>query len=626
MTSFDYMKMEMESHKMEETGLDAEKSQNMLVNLRDHLILAFPNLLGQTMPLSLIRNDTEGNISLVVPLKSRAEPTGSSTRGYVNMGLPLDTPTFMLQFIPMWSIADDEESPSPSSRTLISVTVATYHGLILKKDFFRFFITYNNPDDLQEVELKISSCDLLEKLESFPQGFRLCAGLEVFNGLDLNSVFIEPFGSDKEFVVVRSRKCEYLLELEDLFSLDKIDLDRVFCIQCGLLQNSALCIKPEIPQLPPSQIVHEFHIDNESDHQDDIEEDIKENIIDDKDDPVWKTKATPKVNRSDFYKCGHCDKSFKTLRAKERCSENCQQKSSMKEELVNINQIELAPLKAGKKRRKRVVLNSKPKKAKGETIKKCSLCFKEFAMITRYEQHMELHKKRIEEFNTQTKCPKSGCNYLFPNREQLCHHYTSEHDPDSTPCAYCLKVLHKEKLRAHFFAEHPYKEFNCQICGKICAFQSQLKQHTVEAHSTERPKDVVCDICGNRYRREAGLRQHMASAHSDHREFQCLHPKCIQDGKIKGFTTRARYLQHQRIHMGLKPFMCKLCEYKSTRSDNVLFHCRKVHRIPKPTKKNDVQIDEGQLNEDFLKPLKIDADDTNTSLATLIVSDINVAD
>ena len=72
--------------------------------------------------------------------------------------------------------------------------------------------------------------------------------------------------------------------------------------------------------------------------------------------------------------------------------------------------------------------------------------------------------------------------------------------------------------------------------------------------------------------------------------------------------------------------MCKLCEYKSTRSDNVLFHCRKVHRIPKPTKKNDVQIDEGQLNEDFLKPLKIDADDTNTSLATLIVSDINVAD
>ena len=77
--------------------------------------------------------------------------------------------------------------------------------------------------------------------------------------------------------------------------------------------------------------------------------------------------------------------------------------------------------------------------------------------------------------------------------------------------------------------------------------------------------------------------------------------------------------------MGVKPFMCKVCEYKSTRSDNVLFHCRKVHNIPKPTKKDDVQIDERQLKEDF-EPFKIDTDDTNTSLATLIVSELNVTD
>ena len=85
---------------MDETKtIDLERSQNILVNLRDHLVYAFPKLLSQTIPLSLIRNDTAGNISLVVPLKSRAEPTSFSARGYVNMGLPLDTPTFMLQVI-----------------------------------------------------------------------------------------------------------------------------------------------------------------------------------------------------------------------------------------------------------------------------------------------------------------------------------------------------------------------------------------------------------------------------------------------------------------------------------------------------------------------------------------------
>merc|ERR1711860_6627 len=86
----------------------------------------------------------------------------------------------------MVTITDDQESPSPSSQSLINVTVATYHGLILRKDRLRFYITYNNSNDLQEVELKISSCELLEKLENFTQGFRLCAGFEVFNGLEMS--------------------------------------------------------------------------------------------------------------------------------------------------------------------------------------------------------------------------------------------------------------------------------------------------------------------------------------------------------------------------------------------------------------------------------------------------------
>ena len=49
------------------------------------------------------------------------------------------------------------------------------------------------------------------------------------------------------------------------------------------------------------------------------------------------------------------------------------------------------------------------------------------------------------------------------------------------------------------------------------------------------------------HRREAGLRQHIASAHSQFREFKC--PICQ-----KGFTTKARLTQHNRIHTGHKPY------------------------------------------------------------------------
>ena len=81
---------------MEENPLNADKSQNVLESLRGHLISTFPNL-SSSLPLSQIRNDTAGNISMVMPLKRREEPTVNSTKGYINMGLPLDTPTFMLQ-------------------------------------------------------------------------------------------------------------------------------------------------------------------------------------------------------------------------------------------------------------------------------------------------------------------------------------------------------------------------------------------------------------------------------------------------------------------------------------------------------------------------------------------------
>ncbi len=74
----------------------ADKSAMVLVNLQRHLEEVFPNL-SATLPLSQIRNDTAGNISMVMPLRMRSEPVTASLRGYMNLGLPLDSPTFMLQ-------------------------------------------------------------------------------------------------------------------------------------------------------------------------------------------------------------------------------------------------------------------------------------------------------------------------------------------------------------------------------------------------------------------------------------------------------------------------------------------------------------------------------------------------
>jgi hypothetical protein len=171
-----------------------------------------------------------------------------------------------MQFAPM-AIISDEETPPPSSRTLLAVTVATYHGLILKKDYLTFFINFNNPNVPEEAELRASNCELLTKLDQFSAGFRLCAGLTSTSNLKINDVFIEPFGENRiDIVVTRSRNCEFMLEMEDMFQhsereagVDKLEAERSTCIQCGVLQNDAICFKTELTQ---------NEIDNESDSED----------------------------------------------------------------------------------------------------------------------------------------------------------------------------------------------------------------------------------------------------------------------------------------------------------------------------------------------------------------------
>ena len=79
------------------------------------------------------------------------------------------------------AIITDEEYPPPSSRSIIDVSIATYHGVILKRDSLAFYIDFKNLNP-NEAELRTSSCELLSKLESFHNGFRLCAGLDNTTG------------------------------------------------------------------------------------------------------------------------------------------------------------------------------------------------------------------------------------------------------------------------------------------------------------------------------------------------------------------------------------------------------------------------------------------------------------
>ena len=173
------------------------------------------------------------------------------------------------------------------------------------------------------------------------------------------------------------------------FSTEKIETDRMSCLQCGLLQNEAICVKLE----NNSQQGSKFAVDEERDEMNVIDE--EENL--DKD-PNWKsTSATSKkLNFSELYSCENCDKKFKTVRALERHKEfessngkncgKCQKKFKtdivLKSHKCKLPEAEIATKKVRKRRSENKIVSPKKKKIEGQY---CYLCFRDFAMPTRYE-------------------------------------------------------------------------------------------------------------------------------------------------------------------------------------------------------------------------------------------------
>ena len=232
-------------------------------------------------------------------------------------------------------------------------------------------------------------------------------------------------------------------------------------------------------------------------------EDFFSNENDKLNDPDWShPQRKPLAQITDMYPCDHCDQHFKTERAlirhKERetsskfCCEKCNRRFKteviLEDHKSRCTGGESSTGKRGPKKKKKQPLvlkrmkkSVKAKKSFSDENKAgqvCPLCFRIFTMPTRFEQHMELHKKRMNELFNETQCPGLDCGMSFPDRIALSEHYQLAHDEESAPCGYCVKVFKRSKMRSHLFNDHPAQKYVCQICFKELPFLSHLKQHT----------------------------------------------------------------------------------------------------------------------------------------------------
>ncbi|XP_063607064.1 zinc finger protein 836-like [Penaeus indicus] len=220
----------------------------------------------------------------------------------------------------------------------------------------------------------------------------------------------------------------------------------------------------------------------------------------------------------------------------------------------------------------------------------CDICGKQYSQNQNLKDHISrahsdqdhcdrypfscVHCKRLyrDERNYvkhQEQCsgPCDICGLMFKCSGQLWLHRREHY----SHCNICEKGFQSRgSLLLHKSMKHGEKTLQCPKCPKKFVFQSHLRNHFDNAHNKAAPQ-FKCEACGFCTKSMTYLKAHHSRMHKNpSKVYSCDHCN-------KNFRSKARVIEHVRIHTGERPFSCPVCLKTFYSQSNLYAHERTVH-------------------------------------------------
>ena len=185
-------------------------------------------------------------------------------------------------------------------------------------------------------------------------------------------------------------------------------------------------------------------------------------------------------------------------------------------------------------------------------------------------------------------CTVEGCTSHFFTHVGLRKHVENVHEESAFVCNICQKRFrYQSTLKDHMNLHSELKSYLCDICGKAFKTQDICSSHR-QSHGSRKFK---CEYCGDAFKQRNVLYQHKLKHLA--RRFKC-------DICSKDFSTKQNLENHGRVHSGVTPYACQLCQMKFKRVHHfkrhltTLIHLNKIKEAKKSNLIFPPELDPGE--------------------------------
>jgi len=181
------------------------------------------------------------------------------------------------------------------------------------------------------------------------------------------------------------------------------------------------------------------------------------------------------------------------------------------------------------------------------------------------------------------------CDEKFDDRSTFKNHIESKHGIETNLnkvgmagktgkhiCDECGKRYVSQKhVVQHKIEKHGRIElgsYKCEFCPSVFIQESLLKKHIHIKHTDDRP--FICDTCAKGFKTKKHLDNHKSYVHNDGvKLWPCRH--CD-----KSFAKDWTRTQHERLHLGIKPYKCTVgkCGAQFSQKTSLDCHTKSHHK------------------------------------------------